>query len=97
MAITIALPSQAISQAVGVASAAFGAMGASKPIGIAAWRFVSTTACYLAQGATPVATAASMAVAAGEVVYLDGNFGVQIAVLQQAAGGTATLTPVVHF
>ena len=57
--------------------------------------FVSSTACWIKQGAAPTASAAdgSMYVPAGVVVVLSGNDGVALAVIRDAADGKASLTP----
>lgn len=59
------------------------------------YRFISTTACWIKQGATPTASAASgsMFVAANEAVYIDGRNGAGLSVIRNAADGTSTLTP----
>ncbi len=83
------LPSTSIVVAVGAASVQFSAtLGAGE-----LWGFQSTTACYIAQGANPTAAAAngSVAVAAGQLVLLDVSQGAKVAVIQQAAGGNASL------
>ena len=58
------------------------------------WLFVSSTNCYIAQGAAPEATAGdgSMFVPAGVIIPIDGALGAKLSVIQAAAGGTASLT-----
>lgn len=58
------------------------------------WLFVSSTNCYIAQAAAPVATAGdgSMFVPAGVVVSLDGGLGAKLSVIQASANGSASLT-----
>lgn len=59
------------------------------------WLFVSSTACWIKQGAgTPVASAAtgSMYVPANVVLPITGKGGVNLAVIQDAAAGSASLT-----
>lgn len=59
-----------------------------------AYKFNSTVACWIKQGAAPVATAGTageLFVAAGVDVYLSPKDGVKLAFIQAAAGGTVTL------
>ncbi len=60
------------------------------------YQFASTVACWIAQGATPTASAAagSMYVPAGVVVQVHGGFGVGLAVIRSVGDGKATLTPI---
>jgi hypothetical protein len=59
----------------------------------ATYLFVSSTACHILQGAAPTAAAGtSMYVPAGVVLPIDGALGARLAVIQAAAGGTASLT-----
>lgn len=79
--------------AVGASSAAFTTtLVAGKP-----YRLVSTTACYIAQGATPTAAAgagsARLYVPANVPVDLSGSAGVAVAIIQASAGGFASLSP----
>lgn len=55
--------------------------------------FISTAACWIQQGAAPVATkaAGSMYVPANFEVLLDGRNGAKLSVLQDSTGGNATL------
>lgn len=57
--------------------------------------FVANTACWIAQGAAPVASAAagSMFVPANTQVMIDGANGARLAVIQDAVAGKASLTP----
>ncbi len=89
MALLFPLISTSIVQAVGAASAQFSATMAAGEL----WSFQSTTNCFIAQGANPTAAAAngSVAVAAGQLVLIDGALGAKLAVIQQAAGGSASL------
>ena len=64
------------------------------------WIFVSSTACWIKQGAgTPVATAGalSMYVPANTIIVIDGKAGANLAVIQDAAGGKASLTRALTF
>jgi hypothetical protein len=90
-----AIPTLSVEMAVGAGSTTFGAMAITKPLGIELWQFISNTACWISQGATPTATtgAGSMFVAAGQAVLLDGHNGAVVAAIQDAAGGKCTLTP----
>ncbi len=60
------------------------------------WEFCSSTACFIQQGAAPVASAASgsIFVPAGARVLVFGGQGARLAVIQQTAGGPATLSRV---
>jgi streptogramin lyase len=80
--------------AVGAASAQFAnitAMAAGQM-----FMFVSSTACWIKQGSNPTASAApgSMYVPANTIVFISGANGVKLAVIQDAAGGKASLTQV---
>lgn len=59
------------------------------------YMFVSSTLCYIKQGANPTASAASGSslVPPNYPIYLEGNHGAKLAVIQHTAGGSATLTP----
>lgn len=77
--------------AVGAASATFPniiAMAAGET-----YVFTSTVACYIKQGAAPVASAAagSALVPAGVQVLIDGALGIKLAVIQASTGGSASL------
>lgn len=76
---------------VGVASTAFALVLAPDRYYV----FLSNTACWIRQGSAPVAVAAdgSMFVPAALPIVLSGNDGVALAVIQDAAGGKASLTP----
>lgn len=78
------------SQAVGAASAPFTSTIGKNEI----WMFVSTTNCWIAQGANPTAAAAdgNMFVPANVIVPISGLGGEKLAVIQASAGGTASLT-----
>lgn len=56
--------------------------------------FASSTNCYIAQGATPTATAGdgSMFVPAGVQVLIDGGLGAALSVIRATADGSASLT-----
>ncbi len=58
------------------------------------YTFVSTTNCWIAQGANPTASAASgsMFVPALYPVLIDGRHGAKLAVVRNTADGTSTLT-----
>lgn len=76
--------------AVGVASAQFAATAATGLF----W-FISSTACYIAQGTNPTASAAdgSIFVPAGLPVLIDAAGGIKLAVIRSAADGFASLAP----
>lgn len=63
------------------------------------WMFVSATACYIAQGANPTASAAdgSVYVPANVIIPINGRAGAKLAVIQAASGGLASLTRVLRF
>lgn len=78
--------------AVGAASAQFTnivAMAAGQH-----YMFCSNIACWIKQGLNPTASAApgSMYVPANVQVDIDGGVGIKLAVIQDAAGGKASLT-----
>lgn len=80
--------------AVGAASAQFAnivAMAAGQM-----YVFVSSTACWILQGANPTASAApgSMYVPPNTIVFIGGLNGIKLAVIQDAAPGKASLTKV---
>ena len=82
----------AVHATVGAASTSFGAMVAGR-----LYAFTSTTTCWITQGqgsSTPTATKGDLStiVGAGQTVYLDGTVGAKVAVIQDTAGGSATLT-----
>lgn len=60
------------------------------------WMFVSSTDCYIAQGAAPTATAAdgSMFVPAGVIITLSGKAGAKVSVIRATVDGTCSLTRV---
>lgn len=61
------------------------------------YQFVSTITCWIAQGATPTASAAagSKFCAAGESVIINGGHGVGLSVIREGgSNGAASLTPV---
>lgn len=78
------------SQAVGAASAQLSPTMAAGEVYV----FISTTNCYVLQGANPTATAGdgSMFWPANVPLYIDGGLGAKLAVIQASAGGTASLT-----
>lgn len=81
----------ALYSAVGAASAAFAAMTAGK-----LYIFTTSTACFIKQGTgaqTAAAAAANTLVAPDCPVIIDPGHGVNMSVIQAAAGGHATLTP----
>lgn len=63
------------------------------------WLFVSTTNCWIAQGAAPTAAAAdgNMFVTANTVIVINGTAGAKLAVIRDTADGRASLTRVVAF
>jgi hypothetical protein len=75
-------------------SIAFGAMVKGE-----FWRFVATTDCWIAQGATPTATIGngSTFVPVGKEVTLAGSNGAQVAVLQNTTGGNACLCKLANY
>lgn len=59
------------------------------------WLFVSSTNCWITQGATPTAVAGAagnMYVPANTPIVIDGRCGASLAVIQATAGGSASLT-----
>ena len=58
--------------------------------------YTANVASWIKQGATPTASAAagSMFVPANTPVYIDGAYGVQLAVIQDSTGGKASLVRV---
>lgn len=79
------------STAVTVASAQFTPTLAAGQV----WMFVSSTACWIAQGADPQTAAAAdanMFVPAGVTVLIDGGAGAKLAVIRDTADGRASLT-----
>lgn len=59
------------------------------------WEFVSSTLCYIKQGAAGVTASdasGSMLVPANTRVQICGSDGARLAVIQHTAGGSATLT-----
>jgi hypothetical protein len=79
---------------------AVGAVSAQFPLGTMSaghlFVFSSSTDCWIAQGANPTAAkaAGSMFVQKGALVYIDGAQGARLAVLQDAAGGNASLVEI---
>lgn len=64
------------------------------------WAFSSSTNCWIAQSNSPSASAGAAGnsfVGAGRVVYLDGRNGSDVSVVQDTAGGKASLTPVTTY
>ena len=84
------LTSTSDSQAVGAVSAQFTPTMTADEV----WMFISTTNCWIAQGANPTAAAAdgNMFVPANVFVMISGRAGAKLAVIQASAGGTASLT-----
>lgn len=84
------IPSSASFATVGAASVQFAAVLAADDV----WEFVSSTACFIAQGATPTASGAagSVFVPPNTPVTIFAGNGATVAVIQQTAGGIATLT-----
>lgn len=60
------------------------------------YSFNATTNCWIKQGTAPTASAASgsLYVPIGATVYLDGTVGPDLSVIQDSAGGKATLAGV---
>lgn len=91
MSILAVTPPSSTTIAVGAASAQFATSMNPGEL----WGFASTTACAIAQGANPTASAGagsgSVALPAGQLVVIDGTAGAKLAVIQQAAGGFASL------
>lgn len=83
-------PSSSIEKAVGAASVPFGATMTKDD----AYLFVSSTACWIAQGTSPVASAGagSMYVPANVVIAISGRAGADVAVIQDSVSGKASLT-----
>lgn len=80
------------SQAVGAASATMTPTMAKTET----WMFVSSTDCWISQGAAPTAAAAdgNMFVPAGVIITLSGKGGAKLAVIQASVAGTCSLTRV---
>lgn len=72
------------------------ALVTSKTPGTAKYSYVSNVATWIAQGASPTASAGagSMYVPANVVVILDGAYGAELSVIADASSGKASLTPV---
>lgn len=82
----------ALYSAVGAASANFSAMTAGK-----LYLFTTSTHCFIKQGTgaqTAAAAAQNTLVAPDAPILIDPGHGVNLAVIQAAASGHATLTPV---
>ncbi len=77
-----------------IAVSASSAQFASIESGKRYW-FIASTACYIAQGASPTASAAdgSCFVPAGLPVLIDGDGGAKVAVVRSSADGFASLAP----
>jgi hypothetical protein len=60
------------------------------------WQFCSSTACFIAQGTNPTASAGdgSVFVAAGQVVMIFGANGAKLSVIRATADGSASLCKV---
>lgn len=91
------VPDTATSQmvTVGVAEVDFGTPMDVTPRGHAFYEFVSSTNCWIKQGTAPVAATAgagSKYCHAGERVFIDPLKGVNLSVIQDTAGGKASLT-----
>jgi len=80
-------PGTPLTVTIGAASAASAAVGAS------VIRLVSTVACYVAIGASPTATAASMYLPANMPEYFVVNPTDQVAALEVSGGGTLFIVP----
>jgi hypothetical protein len=80
-------PGTTVTLAVGAASSATVAIGASLV------RVVSTTACYLAFGSTPTATSSGVYLPANWPEYFVVNQTDAVAALQVSAAGTLFVTP----
>lgn len=95
MSVLVPLTAEAVEQAVGSSSVAFGAMITTATLGQALYQLTADTSLWFSQGTTPTATVGngSTYLAAGQAVTLDGSLGAQVAVLQSAAAGHASLTP----
>lgn len=77
-------------QAVGTGSLQFGLTMVAN----LRYLFASTTACWIAQGASPTASAGagSMLVPPNTIVVIDGTCGAKLAVIQDSVAGKASLT-----
>jgi hypothetical protein len=86
--------STSIEKAVGAASISFGSAMAIGEV----WMFTSNTACWIKQGTGVTASAAngSMYTPANVDRNIDGAGGPDLAVIQDAAGGKASLTRMVR-
>lgn len=95
--ITSPIPSTSLEKAVGATSVPFlAAMVAGQ-----FYMFVSSTNCWIAQGATGTTTASagagSMFVPANTIVLLNGHVGVECAVIEDSVSGKASLTQVQNY
>lgn len=80
--------------AVGAVSAQFANIVAM--VAASYYLFISNTGCWIQQGANPTASAApgSMFVPANTPIYVGGQTGAKLAVIQDALSGKASLTRV---
>jgi hypothetical protein len=90
MALICPIPSTSDSQAVSAVAATMSPTMAAAQF----YLFISSTNCYILQGAAPTATAAdgSMFVPAGVLLTLDGTAGAKLSVIRSTADGIASLT-----
>lgn len=90
--IATVIPSTSDLKAVGAASVAFD----TTMVPNVKYMLVSTTLCWAAQGAAPVASAAdgSFLIPPNVPVLIDGTHGAKLALIQHTAAGQATLVAV---
>lgn len=85
--------------AAGAASATFPTllMTTTGVIGQYRYQYVSTVTTWIAQGATPTASAGpgSALVPAGVIVTIDGKLGAKLAVIEDSTAGKSSLTPLI--
>lgn len=90
--------SESVETAVGSSSAAIGlTMDTADGTGVALYLYVANVASWIAQGASPTASAGSgsMYVPAGAQIIIDGALGASLAVIDDGSAGKCSLTPLV--
>lgn len=96
MSLIVTNPGNAVEAAVGASSAQFSlAMNANGMPAQILYAFVANVDCWIAQGVNPTASAASGSafVPARTMVFLDGFNGSTVSVVQDTAGGKASIAP----
>lgn len=92
--------STALEVAVGAAHVEFNAAMAANTY----WMFVSTTNCWIKQGSHAALTTSGASAGAGSMfvpalaqIIIKGDLGADLSVIQDAAGGKASLTRMMHY